>query len=196
MEVSVLIAVISSGVALVSTIAQGIVQLRQNSRLERLKAELSFANAFSLESLKTFLSLQIQGKTQLVDAVGTLLATSQAIKDKLSLVERYPDSFPDRDLLKNDLQALQTRALEAFGACQMSVDDNEWREAHRLKNKCIESLQLIIAEQRDQPPDSVAIHNQIAQMSELQDSLRRMAKNTVAEISDAISDAAKHGSRS
>lgn len=183
--VALLLPLVASLLGAAAAIFATIRASRTASQVARLEAELDRHKQVSLEYLRTYLTLEVEGRNRASAAFRDFIQQIQLTRDTAKRVLAYPRSFATA-VLGDEMHAMRKALVDSYALNQTYFADDgpvsDRALAHSLKNEC-----LVLAERL---PGALDEHS-----SDNRQEIARMLESVTAKQAEFRSRAAAHADR-
>jgi hypothetical protein len=160
----------------------------------RLQSSRDTEKAHSVEMLKQYLAVRVEGRDRQITAFQEILSSVQMIRDKARRVLADPESFGSKSL-QDEFSTLSEDLSKAYSLNQIFLDKDDVELAHKLKQDGIELAML--ARRLAGPPGTRGsrltrvVAEKELQLASHQEGLRERARNAISLLADEIQQRAR-----
>jgi len=139
----VVVALIAALCSIGTVVYAAITGARNSRRLAALQAELDRHKEITLEYLKAYVTLEIEGRNRTLEAFKEIIRSVQLLRDKIKRVLEFPHSYSPT-ILATEMKEISDSISEAYASNQVFLGaDSDRALAHALKNECLSAADIL-----------------------------------------------------
>jgi hypothetical protein len=189
-EATIIAALVTSLAGVFTAVYASLKTIRNAHQLAKLQSDLVKHKDITLEYMKVYLTLELEGRNQTLNAFKEVIKSVQVLRDNVRRVLKYPDSFSEK-VLAGEMHNISSDISNAYATNQIFFKDEGLNSdrglAHSLKNECCTLAEMLPKYVRKKQPELLREITQLQEsISAKQIELRKRAYECASFLADDI----------